>query len=360
MSDFHQKDIPVPALAELLTQAVARKASDLHLTVGYPPTLRVAKELQAMQVPPLDARGMEILLGPHINEANREQFFKAGSVNFALTLPNLGRFRVNIYRSKGDIGAAIRVLALPIRPLKELGLPISMAPLLFKSSGMILVTGATGSGKSTTLASMVDHVAKSEKPKKVITIEDPIEYEIGGTHSLVVQREVGTDTPSFNEALIDALRQDPNVLVIGELRDAESIMTSLIAAETGHLVLATLHTPDAPSTITRMISAIPPAQQELARSLLAGSLQAVMAQELLPAADGKSLTLACELLMVTDAVRQMIRQNKPEQLYDVIQTGTNLGMVSKDLSLTMLVKGGKITRETAMPRMRTPQMLGPA
>ena len=344
-------------LEDLLQEALARKASDLHLVSGSRPTLRIAKMLSAMNYPVMDARALEMIIGPHLAEDLREKFFKTGSVNFALTLPQLGRFRVNVYRSRGEIGSAIRVLALPVKPLKELGLPISIAPILFKTSGMILITGATGSGKSTTLASMVDHIAKSDHPKKIVTIEDPVEYEITSNNSLIVQREVGTDTPTFNEALLDALRQDPNVVVIGELRDSESIMTSLTAAETGHLVLATLHTPDAPSAITRMVSAIPPAQQELARTLLAGSLQCVAAQELLPGADGKSMALASELLMVTDAVRRMIRENKPEQLYDVIQTGTNLGMVSKDLSLAMLAKTGKITKEQALQRMRTPQLM---
>jgi twitching motility protein PilT len=229
--------------------------------------------------------------------------------------------------------------------------------LLFRPSGMIIVTGATGSGKTTTLASIVDHLSKTERPRKIVSVEDPIEYEIPHGNGLVVQREVGTDTPSFNEALIDALRQDPNIIVIGELRDSESVLTSLMAAETGHLVFTTLHTPDAPSTISRMISAVPPSQQELARSLLAATLQMVIAQELLPRADKQSLVLAVEVLVVTDVVRRLIRENKPEQIYDIMHTGAGAGMVSKDQSLIILARSGAITREVALPRMRMPQML---
>jgi len=345
-------------LKDLLQTAVSQNASDIHLVVGARPTLRVAKELKALDLPPLESKTIEALLIPYLKDDQKHKLEKEGRLNYAQTMAGLGRFRISLYRSHGEYGAALRVLALPVRPLMDIGLPVNVLPLLHRTSGMLIVTGATGSGKSTTLASIVDYLNKGDKPRKVITIEDPIEYEHSSANGIVVQREVGTDTPTFYEALVDALRQDPNIIVIGELRDPESIMTSLLAAETGHFVLTTLHTPDAPSTITRILSAVPSGQQDLVRSLLGSTLQAVIAQELLPRVDKKGLSLVAEVLVATEAVRRIIRENKPEQLYDIIQTSSGLGMVSRDQSLVALVKKGLLAKEVAVTRMRMPQLLG--
>jgi twitching motility protein PilT len=342
----------------LLKAANDFKASDLHLVAGAKPTMRIAKELVPFEGKELSSKEIEGLLYPVMEEWQRKKFNAETRLNFVFSLPSLGRCRVCIYKAKGEVGAALRLLSLPVKPLEQLGLPPSVMPMLHRRAGIIFVTGATGSGKSTTLASIVDFINRGKSPCKILTIEDPIEYEHpAGVHGIVVQREVGTDTPSFSHALHDALRLDPNIIVIGELREADAILTALTAAETGHLVMTTLHTPDAPGIVNRLISTVPPAQQEQARMMLAATLQMVICQELIAAGDKKNVVLLPEVLIATDVVRRLIREGKPEQIYDIMQTGTAQGMVSKDMALVTLVKKGQITKEQAIPRMRNPQLL---
>lgn len=332
----------------LLIAAAGSRASDVHLTEGAPALMRVDGDL--MPIPghsqPLSASWLEAatrsVMSPH-----QQQTFEAESeVDLAYSVPGTGRFRVNIFRQLGRLAGAFRLIPNAIRTLDELSMPPIARELALKPRGLVLVTGPTGSGKSTTLAAMVDEVNRT-LPVHIITIEDPIEYLHTSRRSLIHQREIGEDTASFAEALRRILRQDPDVILIGELRDQESISVALTAAETGHLVLGTLHTQGAAKSIDRIIDTFPAHQQNQIRSQLGDTLQGVISQTLLPYAQLQGRVPATEILVHTPAVANLIREGQVEQLYSVMQAGVSLGMHTLDMSLRELVASGKVTKQIA-------------
>ncbi|MCL6450771.1 MAG: type IV pilus twitching motility protein PilT [Acetobacteraceae bacterium] len=340
-----------PAIDELLRQAVELGASDLHLTVESPPVIRINGELCPLgtqALAPEDTQRMaEELLEPRL----RGRFEELGEVDFSYSLHGVGRFRVNAYRQRGTVALALRVIPSRIPGFEELGLPPVLAALARKNAGLVLVTGPTGSGKSTTLAAMIDLI-NNERKCHVITLEDPIEYLHRHRRSVIVQREIGVDSASFASALRAALRQDPDVILVGEMRDLETISIALTAAETGHLVLATLHTPDASQTVDRVVDVFPPYQQEQVRVQLAGTLQGIVAQQLLARHDRPGRVAAFEVLIATPAVRNLIREGKTHQLPSAIQTGAKYGMIAMDASLRDLLQRGLISE--ADFRLRAP------
>ena len=345
-------------LAPLLQEVVARGGSDLHLLNGIPPIARIAGAIGALPYSALTPEAILELLDPYSTESQREILKTEFRVNFAYTIGEMGRFRFSLYQSVGTIGATIRVIPTKTYPLSALGLPPIVGNLINKRSGIILITGSTGSGKSTTMAAMIEWLNQSGRPCKIITIEDPIETLFKPCRCIFVQREVGTDTPSFEAGTLDALRQDPDILCIGELRDQKSVYAAMLAAETGHLVMTTLHTRDASKTAQRIIGAVKSADQDIIREQLALTLEAVLSQELLPRADGKGLVVAIEILIATTAVRQLIRENKLDQINDAIQSGMSVGMISKDASIKNLYMKKLITKEVALDHMRNPELLG--
>lgn len=345
-------------LATLLQDVVSRGGSDLHLIHGIPPVARIAGEIGALPYPALNTDMIMQMLNAYLNDVQRETFKKDLRLNFSHTINDIGRFRFNMHMSLGTPGATIRVIPSKTYPLSALGLPPVVGTLASKRSGIIFVTGVTGSGKSTTMAAMLEFINQTGRPGKIITIEDPIETVFKPCRSIFVQREVGVDTPSFEIGTIDSLRQDPDILCIGEMRDAQSIKAALLAAETGHLVMTTLHTRDAAKTAQRIVAAFAQGEQEALREQLAMTLEAVISQELLPRADGKGLVVACEILIATAAVRQLIRENKLEAINDAIQSGMQTGMISKDASVKNLYQKKLITREVALEHMRNPDLLG--
>ena len=337
---------PVNSIDDLLTEMVARNASDLHLSVGAAPAIRVKGELERLDLDPLTAEDTQQLLYRILSTEQQKQIEIKRQLDLSHAVPGLARFRVNVYFQRDALGAAFRMIPEELKTLEELGLPASLAELAAKPRGLVLVTGPTGSGKSTTLAAMIDEINRS-RTDHILTIEDPIEFVHRHKGCIVNQREIGPDATSFAEALRAALRQDPDVILLGEMRDLETISTALTAAETGHLVLGTLHTQSAPGTIDRIIDVFPAEQQEQVRIMLAGSLQGVVTQALLPTADGQGRTAALEILLPDDAVRNLIRQGKVEQVYSVMQTSTGRGMMTMEQSLAELVLRGVITPETA-------------
>jgi twitching motility protein PilT len=298
------------------------------------------------------------MTAPYLNEFHKKVFLDENRVNVSFTINGLGRFRMNLCKAQGTNAASIRLIPNKIYPLSALGLPPIVALLTQKRRGIIFITGATGSGKSTTMAAMLDHINKQGEPGKVVTIEDPIETLFTPARCFFLQREVGVDTASFEAGIEDALRQDPDILCIGEMRTASSIRAALTAAETGHLVLTTLHTPDAAKSAQRILSAFPGDEQETIRDQLCNTIEAVISQELLPRSDKNGLALAIEVLLATSAVRQLVKEAKLGQIYDVLQTGTSQGMISKDASIKALFQRQVISRETALSAMRNPQLLG--
>jgi twitching motility protein PilT len=344
-------------LATLLQDVVSRGGSDLHLIHGIPPVARIAGEIGALPYAALTSEGIMELLNPFLQDHHRATFKSEQRLNFSVTLNEIGRFRFSMYMALGTPGATIRVIPHKTYPLSALGLPPIVGTLANKRSGVIFVTGATGSGKSTTMAAMLEYINQTGRPGKVITIEDPIESIFKPCRSVFVQREVGVDTPSFDSGTMDSLRQDPDILCIGELREAKSIKAALLAAETGHLVMTTLHTRDAAKTAQRIITAVPGGEQDGLREQLAMTLEAVVSQELLPRADGKGLVIAVEILVATPAVRQLIRENKLEAINDAITSGINAGMISKDASIKNLFLKKLITKEVAVEHMRNPEIL---
>lgn len=344
-------------LPTLLADVVSRGGSDLHLIHGIPPIARIAGEIGALPYPAMSSESILKILDPYLQDFHRDTFKRELRVNFSHTIADTGRFRFNLYMATGTAGATIRVIPTKTYPLSSLGLPPIVGNLAHKKSGIIFVTGSTGSGKSTTMAAMLEWINQTGKPGKVITIEDPIESLFKPCRSIFVQREVGVDTPTFDIGILDSLRQDPDIICVGEMRDAESIRAALLAAETGHLVVTTLHTRDASKTAQRILSAVPNADQDSLREQLAMTLEAVISQELLPRADGKGLVLACEILIATSAVRQLIRENKLEAINDAIQAGSQVGMVSKDSFIKNLYSKKMITKEVALEHMRNPDLL---
>ncbi|MBI2787805.1 MAG: PilT/PilU family type 4a pilus ATPase [Elusimicrobia bacterium] len=344
-------------LPTLLADVVSRGGSDLHLIHSIPPIARIAGEIGALPYPAMTSESIMKILDPYLQDFHRDTFKRELRVNFSHTIADTGRFRFNLYMATGTAGATIRVIPTKTYPLSSLGLPPIVGNLAHKKSGIIFVTGSTGSGKSTTMAAMLEWINQTGKPGKVITIEDPIESLFKPCRSIFVQREVGVDTPTFDIGILDSLRQDPDIICVGEMRDAESIRAALLAAETGHLVVTTLHTRDASKTAQRILSAVPNADQDSLREQLAMTLEAVISQELLPRADGKGLVLACEILIATSAVRQLIRENKLEAINDAIQAGSQVGMVSKDSFIKNLYSKKMITKEVALEHMRNPDLL---
>lgn len=338
----------------LLRSAVEKGASDLHLSATIPPTVRVDGFLHPLPFPPLSGEDCRRLVYSVLSDDQKTKFEANWELDFSLEIDKVGRFRVNVHRQRGSTEAAFRVVNDVIQPIRRLGLPPVVEELARRGSGLMLVTGPTGSGKTTTLAAMVDLI-NSERQCMIVTIEDPIEYVHSNKRSIVKQREVTSDTKSFGAALRHVLRQDPDVIVIGEMRDLETIGTALTAAETGHLVLATLHTPDAMQTIDRIIDVFPPHQQQQVRIQLANALEGIVSQQLLPIPGAKGRVVAVEILIATTAVRKIIRTAKTEQIISTIQTSWELGMITMDRSLKNLYAQGLITYDDAVSKCRHPE-----
>jgi twitching motility protein PilT len=345
------------SIDDLLRQMKALDASDLHLTPGVQPVVRVRGELVRLEgfdkLTPDETRQLVYRI---LSTEQQKILETRRNVDLAYSLPGLARFRVNVYFQRASIGAAFRMIPAEIKSLDDLGLPSQLASLAAMPRGLVLVTGPTGSGKSTTLATLIDLINRT-RSEHILTIEDPIEFLHWHRNCIVNQREIGPDTPSFAEALRAALRQDPDVILVGEMRDLETIATALTAAETGHLVFATLHTQSAPQTIDRIIDVFPAEQQDQVRIQLATSLQAIVTQNLLPTADGNGRVAALEILIPDDAVRNLIRQGKIEQIYSVMQTGTGRGMQTMEQALAHLAHRQIITREAALSRSSRPDQL---
>jgi len=340
-----------------LARLVKLKGSDLHLTAGLPPVMRIDGVLRPLEgVPAVPATSIRETIYSILTQAQRERFEQDWELDIAYSVRGTGRFRVNVLMQRSTIGAVFRVIPFDIPALEELGLPDAVRALADIPKGLVLVTGATGSGKSTTLASIID-VINREQRKHIVTIEDPIEFLHHHKGCVVDQRQVGTDTRSFAIALRQVLRQDPDVILVGEMRDTETVSAAITAAETGHLVLATLHTQDAPQSIDRIIDVFQPHQQAQIRTQLSSTLQAVLSQQLLPRADKPGRVVATEILLATPAVRNVIRESKTHQLFSLMQAGGQFGMRTMDASLAELANTGKITREAALAVSSSPKDL---
>lgn len=355
---------------EVLKLAFESGASDVHLTVNSAPAFRLHGALIPLDAPAwrdgalhdlipagkLTAADTERLVREIMNEEQYRLFKQTGELDFSYTIPGVGRFRVNAYRQQGCCGLAIRLISPRIPTLQELGLPEAVATLAHNPRGLVLVTGPTGSGKSTTLAAMIDLINR-EKPYHIITLEDPIEFVHEHKKSLVNQREIGRDSRTFASALRAAMREDPDVILVGEMRDTETIGIAVTAAETGHLVFGTLHTSSAAQTIDRIIDVFPPHQQQQIRVQLANAVQGVVAQQLIPRIDRPGRVAAVEIMIATPAIRNLIREGKTYQIINQIQTGAKFGMVSLDMSLRDLYLKKLISREDALSRAADPESL---
>ncbi len=334
-------------IEELMKKAEDMNASDVHITVGVPPKYRVAGKLIDMDYPKLLPPDTEAILNTIMNDHHREILAEKGEVDFSFSLPGMGRYRVNVFKQRGTVSAALRLVATTIPRAEELEIPKSVVELYKKKRGLIIVTGPTGSGKSTTLASIIDKINENTT-SHVITLEDPIEYLHQHKKAMVNQREVGNDTLSYANALRAALREDPDVILVGEMRDLETISTAVTAAETGHLVLSTLHTIGAASTIDRIIDVFPPHQQEQIRVQLAMVLECVISQQLVPTIKGDKRVAAFEVLHMNSAVKNLIRENKTFQISSMMQTNKSIGMQTMDDALYDLYINGVIARDTAL------------
>jgi twitching motility protein PilT len=342
------------SIDDLLERCAAAGASDLHITVGSPPVVRVRGKLVALDgTEALDAETTQTLLYRVLSTEQQKRLELDKQIDLAHAVPGVARFRVNVYFQREALGAAFRQIPQDIKSLEELGLPSSLHDLTRKPRGLVLVTGPTGSGKSTTLAALIDEINRT-RAEHILTIEDPVEFVHRHKRCIVNQREIGVDATGFGQALRAALRQDPDVILVGEMRDLETIGTALTAAETGHLVFGTLHTQSAPSTIDRIIDVFPAEQQEQVRVQLASTLQGVVTQTLLPTADGTSRIAALEILFPDDAVRNLIRQGKVEQVYSVMQTNTSRGMQTLEQSLAELTLRRVITKTVALTATSRP------
>lgn len=338
-------------LRELLMFTIDKSASDLHLTENMPPLVRVHGRIIVTDFPKLNREETKKLIYSALTNEQKEKFERDWELDLSLALPGLDRFRMNVHIQRGSIEAAFRRIPLLIPSMDELGLPRVVAELARKPNGLVLVTGPTGVGKTTTLAAMIDLI-NNEKEGIIISIEDPIEFIHFNKKCIIKQREVYADTKSFAAALVHSLRQDPNVIMVGEMRDLETISTTLTAAETGHLVLATLHTPDAPQTIERIIDVFSPNQQHQVKLQLSDCLQGVISQLLLPRADEKGRVLATEIMIATPGIRNLIRELEIEQIPTLMQTGSQFGMHTMDKCLKNLYKEGTITLETALSKVK--------
>jgi twitching motility protein PilT len=337
-------------LNELLAKLVESGGSDLHLTAGVAPSVRVHGDMQQLpgypQMVPDELQGMLYAI---MTQKQREEFENNLELDMSYEIAGLARFRVNVFQQRQSIASVMRVIPFEIMTLEQLGIPAQVSNLAFLPRGFVLVTGPTGSGKSTTLAALIDTV-NEQRAAHIMTIEDPIEFLHEHKKSVVNQREIGTDSYSFTAALKHVLRQDPDVILVGELRDLETIQIALTAAETGHLVFGTLHTQDAPQSIDRIIDVFPPHQQEQIRVMLAGALKGVVCQTLLKTADGKGRTVATEIMTATSGIKNLIREGKTHQIYSAMQAGASHGMVTMDQSLATLVKKGTVTYDDALDK----------
>ena len=341
----------------LLERMVALDASDLHITVGSHPVVRVRGKLDRLEdAPQLSPEDTQTLLYRILSTEQQKQLEIKRNIDFAHAIPGLARFRVNVFFQRETLSAAFRLIPTEIKTLEELGIPATLHALTDRPRGLVLVTGPTGSGKSTTLAALIDEINR-KRSEHILTIEDPIDFVHKHKRCIVNQREIGPDATSFADALRAALRQDPDVILLGEMRDLETIGTAITAAETGHLVFATLHTQSAPSTVDRIIDAFSAGQQDQIRVQLAATLEGIVTQALLPTADGNGRVAALEILYPDDAVRNLIRQGKVEQIYSVMQTGTGRGMQTMEQSLAELTLRNVITLEMALSRSSRPDQL---
>ncbi len=336
-------------ISELLAFSVKNKASDLHLSAGLPPMIRVNGDIRRINLPPLDHKGVHDMVYDIMNDGQRKFYEENLECDFSFEVPNLARFRVNAFVQNRGAGGVFRTIPSKVLSLEELGAPMIFKEISDQPRGIVLVTGPTGSGKSTTLAAMVDYVNDKEFGH-ILTVEDPIEFVHQSKKCLINQREVGPHTLSFNNALRSALREDPDVILVGEMRDLETIRLALTAAETGHLVFGTLHTSSAAKTIDRIIDVFPAAEKEMERSMLSESLRAVISQTLLKTKDGSGRVAAHEIMIGTPAIRNLIRENKIAQMYSSIQTGQNVGMQTLDQCLTDLVRRNVVASSEARSR----------
>jgi twitching motility protein PilT len=343
-------------LVDILVEVLEKKASDLHLTAGSPPVIRVAGKLVRLDYPRLTTNDTRDLIYSILSQDQRQRLENEWEIDFSYSVPGRARFRVNAYFQRNALGAAFRLIPADIKSLEDLLMPPILHKMAQKPRGFVIVTGPTGCGKSTTLAAIIKEINETRE-EHIMTIEDPIEFLHRHNKSIINQREVGTDTQSFNRALKSVLRQDPDVILVGEMRDTETMQTALTAAETGHLVFATLHTQDAPQTIDRIIDVFPPHQQSQIRVQLASTLMGICTQQLMQTVDGQDRICACEILIPTPAVRNLIREAKTHQIYSVMQTGSRFGMQTMDTSLAEWVKRNKITKEAALRKSSNPDEL---
>lgn len=344
------------SIEELLLLAGEQKASDIHLTVETPPVLRINGSLIPLKSEKLIPSDLETFARSLMTDQQAQEFTERGELDLSYSMPGAGRYRINAFLQRGSTSMVIRLIPVVIPSPESLGLPNVSIELTKLHQGLVLVTGPTGSGKSTTLASLVDHINRT-RACHIVTIEEPIEYLHHHNLSLVNQREVGTDTKSFTNALRAVLRQDPDVILVGEMRDLETIATAVTAAETGHLVFSTLHTNDATQSVDRMIDVFPPHQQQQIRVQLAAVLQGILSQQLFPRADHQGRVVAVEVMLATPAVRSLIREGKTHQLPTVIQTNSKLGMQTMDKAIMDLVRKGLVAFEVAQEKLQSPDSL---
>jgi twitching motility protein PilT len=342
--------------ADVLMQVMEREASDLHLTAGSPPMIRYHGTRHALEYPAMTPQTTREVIYSILTNDQRQRLENDWQIDFAYSIPGKARFRVNAYFQRASLSAAFRLIPQTMPKLASLGVPSTLVDFTKKPRGFVLVTGPTGSGKSTTLAAMLDLI-NDTRHEHILTIEDPIEFLHMHKKCIVNQRELGADAQSFSLGLKAGLRQDPDVILVGEMRDLDTISTALTAAETGHLVFATLHTQDTAQTVDRIVDVFPPAQQQQVRVQLSVALQGIVTQQLLPLSNGQGRCVATEVLVPTPAVRNLIREGKTHQIYSALQTGAQFGMRTMDTSLAELVRDGKISRELAESRSGTPEEL---
>ncbi|MBR3684516.1 MAG: type IV pilus twitching motility protein PilT [Lachnospiraceae bacterium] len=343
-------------IALLLKEAKEAEASDLHITVGVPPKMRINGTLVTMNHEKIMPQVAMDIARQIMNEKQWDIFEERGELDMSFSIQSLGRYRVNAYKQRGSVALALRLVGTAVPPAEELGIPESVIDLYQRKRGLVLVTGPTGSGKSTTLAAIIDKI-NNNREAHVITLEDPIEYLHQHKQSMVNQREIGLDSKTYANALRAALREDPDVILVGEMRDFETISVAITAAETGHLVLSSLHTIGAASTVDRVIDVFPPHQQQQIRVQLANVLEAVVSQQLIPTADGNGRVAAFEVMHSNHAVRNLIREGKTHQLLGVMQTNRKLGMITMDEAIMQLFQEDKITADMAIQFAGEPEAM---